>query len=85
MAESYEFKVFNDRMKRQYLLDAILQAEIGLFNVLLKPLSDNHPDYAEWKYSLDTMKKELENVKKVYEELGGTYDIQEIRNVTNDT
>jgi hypothetical protein len=83
MAESYEFNVFNDRMKRQYLLDQILQGEVAIFGVLLKPMAENHPDYAEWKHSLEEMKKEIANMKEVYEKLGGTYEIQEIRNVTD--
>lgn len=85
MAESYEFNIFNDRMKRQYLLDQILQGEIAIFGVLMKPLDESHPDYAEWKYSLEQMKKELANMKSIYEKLGGTYEIQEIRNVTDNS
>jgi|TARA_B100001094_G_scaffold18825_1_gene16154 hypothetical protein len=85
MAESYEFNVFNDRMKRQYLLDNILQGEIQIFATLLTPVAENHPDYAEWKYGLDQMTESISNLKKVYEKLGGTYDLGDIKNVVNNT
>lgn len=85
MAESYEFNVFNDRMKKQYLLDNILQGEIQIFATLLNPVAENHPDYAEWKYGLDEMTKSIAHLKKEYEKLGGTYDLGDIRNVVDNS
>jgi len=83
MSESYEFKLFDDKLKKKYLLSQIFDGEVNLFQILLAPLDPQHPDYEEWKYQLEENKKVLKQLMDVYEKLGGTYDLQEIRNVIN--
>ena len=83
MSESYEFNVFNDKLKRRFLIDQILQSEVQIFTILLEPLDQSHPDYEEWKYQLEDLKSKTKNLKDVYVSLGGSYDIQELSNVFN--
>ena len=35
MPESYEFRVFDDNMKRQFLLNQILEQEVQLFSLFV--------------------------------------------------
>ena len=83
MSESYEFKLFDDNMKRQFLLNQILEQEVQLFSLMAMPLAENNPQYDEWKYSFDELKKALKRLMEVYEQLGGSYDLQEIKRVTH--
>ena len=40
MPESYEFRVFDDNMKRQFLLNQILEQEVQLFSLFVAPLDE---------------------------------------------
>ena len=85
MSESYEFKIFDNNMKRQFLLNQILEQEVQLFSLMTMPLAEYDPQYDEWKYSFDEIKISLKRLMEVYEELGGTYDLQEIKRVINNS
>jgi len=85
MAKSYEFKVFDDNMKRQFLLNQILEQEVQLFSLMIAPLADNDPQYDEWLYSFEEIKKSTSKLMEVYESLGGDYDLQEIKRVINNS
>jgi len=85
MSESYEFKIFDDNMKRQFLLNQILEQEVQLFSLMVSPLADTDPQYEEWKWSFEEIKKSLSRLMKVYEDLGGGYDLQEIKRVINNS
>jgi hypothetical protein len=85
MSESHEFKIFDDKAKKRLLLTQIFDGEGQLFSLLVVSYSTDHPDYAEWKYEVDERKKALKILTDAYEDLGGTYDIQEIRNVLNNS
>ena len=85
MSESYEFKVFDDNMKRQFLLNQILEQEVQLFSLMVSPLDERDPQYDEWKWSLEEIKKSLSRLMGVYEDLGGDYDLQEIKRVINNS
>ena len=56
MPESYEFKVFDDNMKRQFLLNQILEQEVQLFSLMVAPLDEKDPQYDEWKWSFEEIK-----------------------------
>tara|TARA_Y100001972_G_C7489558_1_gene248405 strand:+ start:300 stop:563 length:264 start_codon:yes stop_codon:yes gene_type:complete len=85
MPESYEFKVFDDNMKRQFLLNQILEQEVQLFSLMIAPLDEKDPQYDEWKWSFEEIKKSLIRLMGVYENLGGGYDLQEIKRVINNS
>ena len=85
MPESYEFRVFDDNMKRQFLLNQILEQEVQLFSLMVSPLDERDPQYDEWKWSLEEIKKSLSRLMGVYEDLGGDYDLQEIKRVINNS
>ena len=85
MPESYEFKVFDDNMKRQFLLNQILEQEVQLFSLMVAPLDEKDPQYDEWKWSVEEIKKSLNRLMGVYEDLGGDYDLQEIKRVINNS
>lgn len=85
MSESYEFKIFDDNMKRQFLLNQILEQEVQLFSLMVSPLADTDPQYEEWKWSFEEIKKSLSRLMTVYEDLGGSYDLQEIKRVINNS
>jgi len=85
MSESYEYKLFDDRLKRNYLLSQIYQLEVRFYELNLDPSDERHPDYAEWKYEVDNTKAALMDLRKKYEDLGGTFDVQEIRSAFNNT
>ena len=85
MPESYEFKVFDDNMKRQFLLNQILEQEVQLFSLFVAPLDEKDPQYDEWKWSVKEIKKSLNRLMGVYEDLGGDYDLQEIKRVINNS
>ena len=85
MAKSYEFKVFDDNMKRQFLLNQILEQEVQLFSLMIAPLADNDPQYDEWLCSFEEIKKSTSKLMEVYEGLGGDYDLQEIKRVINNS
>lgn len=85
MSESYDFKIFDDNMKRQFLLNQILEQEVQLFSLMVAPLADKDPQYEEWKWSFEEIKKSLSRLMTVYEELGGGYDLQEIKRVINNS
>ena len=50
---------------------------------MVAPLADKDPQYDEWKWSFEEIKKSLSRLMTVYEELGGGYDLQEIKRVIN--
>ena len=85
MPESYEFRVFDDNMKRQFLLNQILEQEVQLFSLFVAPLDEKDPQYDEWKWSVEEIKKSLNRLMGVYEELGGDYDLQEIKRGINNS
>tara|TARA_A100001515_G_scaffold119795_1_gene102557 strand:+ start:261 stop:521 length:261 start_codon:yes stop_codon:yes gene_type:complete len=85
MPESYEFRVFDDNMKRQFLLNQILEQEVQLFSLFVAPLDEKDPQYDEWKWSVEEIKKSLNRLMGVYEDLGGDYDLQEIKRVINNS
>ena len=85
MPESYEFRVFDDNMKRQFLLNQILEQEVQLFSLFVAPLDEKDPQYDEWKWSVEEIKKSLNRLMGVYEDLGGDYDLQEIKSVINNS
>ena len=85
MSESYEFRVFDDNMKRQFLLNQILEQEVQLFSLFVAPLDEKDPQYDEWKWSVEEIKKSLNRLMGVYEDLGGDYDLQEIKRVINNS
>jgi predicted ATPase len=85
MSESYEFKIFDDNMKRQFLLNQMLEQEVQLFSLMVSPLADTDPQYEEWKWSFEEIKKSLSRLMTVYEDLGGGYDLQEIKRVINNS
>tara|TARA_R100001460_G_scaffold14440_1_gene32317 strand:+ start:49 stop:312 length:264 start_codon:yes stop_codon:yes gene_type:complete len=85
MSETYEFKVFDDNMKRQFLLNQILEQEVQLFSLMISPLNEKDPQYEEWKWSFEELKKTLIRLMGVYENLGGGYDLQEIKRVINNS
>jgi len=85
MSETYEFKVFDDNMKRQFLLNQILEQEVQLFSIMISPLNEKDPQYEEWKWSFEELKKTLIRLMGVYENLGGGYDLQEIKRVINNS
>ena len=83
MSEEYEYKVFTDNMKRNFLLNEILNNEVLLYQLTTNEIDPRLPGYDEWKYSVDETLKNLEVLKKTYEDLNGSYDLQVIRNVIN--
>ena len=52
---------------------------------MVSPLTDTDPQYEEWKWSFEEIKKSLSRLMKVYEDLGGGYDLQEIKRVINNS
>tara|TARA_B000000609_G_C24132572_1_gene326289 strand:- start:26 stop:283 length:258 start_codon:yes stop_codon:yes gene_type:complete len=85
MAESHEFKVIDDIFKRRYTLQKILATEVAVLDLEIVKLPENHPDYVEWEYEYKEHRKNLEVLYKKYEDLGGTYDRQEIKGVVNNS
>tara|TARA_R100000329_G_scaffold147321_1_gene134837 strand:- start:1800 stop:2054 length:255 start_codon:yes stop_codon:yes gene_type:complete len=83
--ESFEFKLFSDSMKRQFLLQQMFQAEVELFSLSIDSYDPGHPDYDEWKYSLDTTINNIQTLRSKYEELGGEYEMSELKNVVNNS
>lgn len=83
MAESHDFKIIDDIVKRKYVLTKIGELELQIFDLELHALPENHPDYGEWDYQHKVLAQELNNLYTKYEELGGNYDKQEIRSVIN--
>ena len=65
MSESYDFKIFDDNMKRQFLLNQILEQEVQLFSLMVAPLADKDPQYDEWKWSFEEIKKSLRNLLSI--------------------
>ena len=85
MSEDYDYKVFTDSMKRNFLLNEILNSEVLLYQLNMEEIDPRLPGHDEWKYSVDETLKNLENLKKAYEDLNGSYDLQEVRNVINNS
>ena len=85
MSEKYEYKVFTDGLKRQYLLNQIFDNEVMLYQLTINPVDERLAKYEDWKYQVDTTLKNLNEFKKLYEELNGSYDLEEIRNVTDNS
>ena len=85
MSEKYEYKVFTDGLIRQYLLNQIFDNEVMLYQLTINPVDERLPKYEDWKYQVDTTLKNLNEFKKLYEELNGSYDLEEIRNVTDNS
>jgi len=85
MSEKYDFKIFNNALKKEFLLNQIFELEVQLFGLHIREVPDGHPEYVDWKYAFDECYKQLMLLRSKYEELGGDYDIQEIRNVINNS
>tara|TARA_B100000902_G_C26903810_1_gene713426 strand:+ start:217 stop:474 length:258 start_codon:yes stop_codon:yes gene_type:complete len=85
MSEKYDFKIFNNALKKEFLLNQIFELEVQLFGLHVAEVPDGHPEFVDWKYAFDECLKQLNKIRNKYEELGGDYDIQEIRNVINNS
>lgn len=83
--EQFEYKLFSDSMKRQFLLSQMFQAEVELFGLSIDSYDPAHPDYDEWKYSLDTTIQNINKLRQQYEDLGGSYEMSELKNVVNNS
>ena len=52
MSEKYEYKVFTDGLKRQYLLNQIFDNEVMLYQLTINQLDERLPKYDDWKYQV---------------------------------
>ena len=63
MSEKYDFKIFNNALKKEFLLNQIFELEVQLFGLHVAEVPDGHPEFVDWKYAFDECLKQLNKIR----------------------
>tara|TARA_B100001996_G_C18237847_1_gene430150 strand:+ start:210 stop:497 length:288 start_codon:yes stop_codon:yes gene_type:complete len=68
-----EYRFVDREWKQEYVLARIADAERTHFEFMVDRLDENHADYPEWVNAIETVIEEVERLKHIYRQLGGSF------------
>jgi len=68
-----EYKFVNDEFKKDYVLQRIAAAERAHFELMVDRLDDRHSEYPDWLDAVETVIQEIDRLKTIYRQLGGSF------------
>ena len=68
-----EYKFVNDEFKKDYVLQRIAAAERAHFELMVDRLDDRHSEYPDWMDAVETVIQEIDRLKTIYRQLGGSF------------
>jgi hypothetical protein len=74
MANSYDtqYLFMDHEAKRQYLIARMAEAEQLHFELMIDKLDESHSDYDNWLDTITQLTKEIERLRYLYKQYGGT-------------
>tara|TARA_Y100000004_G_scaffold192385_1_gene252815 strand:- start:211 stop:477 length:267 start_codon:yes stop_codon:yes gene_type:complete len=75
-----EYKFVNDQYKKDYILARIAEAERAHFELMVDRLDENHSEYHDWADAVDSVMQEIDRLKYIYRQLGGSFGSEFINN-----
>ena len=67
-----EYYFFDHEAKRQLILNRLFEAEQLHFELMVDSLDEGHSDYAQWYETIIKVKEEIERLRYLYKQFGGT-------------
>lgn len=68
-----EYRFVNDEFKKDYVLQRIAAAERAHFELMVDRLDERHSEYEEWLEAVNEVIAEIERLKYIYRQLGGSF------------
>ena len=68
-----EYKFVDHGFKMEYVLRRVEELEREHFGLMIDRLDESHTQYEEWYAAVQEVIRELERVKYIYKQLGGTF------------
>ena len=68
-----EYKFVNDEFKKDYVLQRIAAAERAHFELMVDRLDERHSEYTDWMEAVETVIHEIDRLKTIYRQLGGSF------------
>ena len=68
-----EYRFVDREWQQEYILARIADAERTHFELMVDRLDDGHSDYMEWYNAVQTVIEEIERLKYIYRQLGGSF------------
>ena len=68
-----EYRFVNDEFKKDYVLQRIAAAERAHFELMIDRLDERHTEYPEWLEAVQEVINEIERLKYLYRQLGGSF------------
>ena len=75
-----EYKFVNDQYKKDYILARIAEAERAHFELMVDRLEETHSEYPEWVETIQGVIQEIDRLKYIYRQLGGSFGSEFINN-----
>jgi len=75
-----EYKFVNDQYKKDYILARIAEAERAHFELMVDRLDEHHSDYSEWLQAIESVINEIDRLKHIYRQMGGSFGAEFINN-----
>lgn len=75
-----EYRFVNDTFKKDYILARIAEAERAHFELMVDRLGEGHPEYDEWLEAVNSVIEEIDRLKYIYRQLGGSFGSEFINN-----
>ena len=76
----YEYKFVGDQYKKDYILARIAEAERAHFELMVDRLEETHSEYPEWVETIQGVIQEIDRLKYIYRQLGGSFGSEFINN-----
>tara|TARA_B100000029_G_scaffold3990_1_gene4733 strand:+ start:6776 stop:7048 length:273 start_codon:yes stop_codon:yes gene_type:complete len=75
-----EYKFVNDQYKKDYILARIAEAERAHFELMVDRLDEGHSEYHDWADAVEAVMSEIDRLKYIYRQLGGSFGSEFINN-----
>ena len=75
-----EYKFVNDQYKKDYILARIAEAERAHFELMVDRLEETHSEFNEWVETIQGVIQEIDRLKFIYRQLGGSFGSEFINN-----
>jgi len=79
-----EYRFLDDEWKREYILARIADAERTHFELMVDRLDEGHSEYANWIEAVQQVIQEIERLKFIFKQLGGSFGGEFVNLVPSD-
>ena len=79
-----EYKFVDKEWKQQYILARIADAERAHFELMVDRLEETHSEYAEWFAACQEVVNEIERLKYIYRQMGGSFGAEFVNQIPDD-